>query len=253
MFETGQAPGQFEVGQKQTLPVATRWDSYRKQRGREWNDFLTRDEYEQYLTKFTFIKEKWPIAYQWALSARNQFEQVKAQGLFQLYVQLQTAARSASLKLDNNGDLALQVQNESFLKLLSNATAKAILDKVGSRLSVSILGKDVLGPLGLLLDMSQLYNRIQNEKLVGGVGREWDEARSKKTLSLVMDIVAADRARGTGQNQAVIKSRLYDDYQRAQGAYYQYMTWIDINRQLDPNLPRRSPFYREPDRMSARP
>src|SRR5215207_2309416 len=205
MFETGEAPRRIEAERRQSLPLATRWDLYRQQQGRDWSDFLTRDEYERYLSEFTFIKERMPHMYQPALRARAELERVKH--LASRYFRLRDAASSASLSLDRAGNLVLQVRPESFLKLMSDATAKAILDHAGSSLSRLILGKDVLGPLGLLLDIYQLYKGIQNERLVGAVGRDADEARFNKQLSLIMEIMAADTARRTRDNPALVKIR----------------------------------------------
>jgi hypothetical protein len=247
MFETGESPRRIAIERAQSLPLATRWDLYRRQQGRDWSYFLTREEYERYLSEFTFIKERMPHMYQWALRARAEFERVKR--MAPLYFQLRRAASSASLSLDREGNLVLQVQPESFLKLVSNATAKAILDKIGSHLSTLILGKDVLGPLGLLLDVHQLYNRIQNERLVGAVGRAADEARSKKKLSLIMEVVAADTARRTRENPAQVKMRLHNQYHEFQAAWYRYMEFIELNRSLDPNKPK----WRQAPTMSAAP
>jgi hypothetical protein len=239
MFETGEAPRPIETGRGQTLPVATRWDLYRRQQGRDWSDFLTKEEYDRYLGEFTFIKERMSQMYQLALQVRSEFDQVKE--LAPLYFQLNVAASNASLSLDGQGNLVLQVKSESFLKLLSDATAKAILAKAGSRLSTLILGKDVLGPLGLLFDMYQLYNRIQNERLVGAVGQEANKARFQKQLSLIMDIVAADKARRTGENPALVKIRLHEQYHKFQKALNQHMLFVEINRSLDPNKPTWTP------------
>jgi hypothetical protein len=132
----------------------------------------------------------------------------------------------------------LQVRPENFLTLVSDATAKAILDKVGGRLSTLILGRDVLGPLGLLLDIHQLYKSIQNERLVGAVGRAADEARFARKLSLIMDVMAADVAKRTRDDPARVKIRLRNQYDEFQAAWYRYMDFIQLNRSLDPNRPR---------------
>jgi hypothetical protein len=203
MFETGEAPRQIETERRQRLPLATRWDLYRRQQGRDWGDFLTREEYERLLGEFTYIKERMPHMYPSALAARAEFERVKRTA--PLYFQLRNAAATASLSLDREGNLVLQVPRESLLKLVSDATAKAILDKVGGHLSTLILGKDVLGPLGLLLDVYQLHKGIQNERLVGAVGRAADTARFNKKLSLIMDVVAADTARRNRENPAQVR------------------------------------------------
>ena len=96
------------------------------------------------------------------------------------------------------------------------------MSNAASTVSTLILGKDVLGPLGLLFDMYQLYNRIQNERLVGAVGREADKARFEKKLSLIMDIAATDRAKRTRENPAQVKIRLQSDYRRYQAARDQH-------------------------------
>ena len=235
----GQAPHVTPIERErgQSLPVATRWDLYRKQRGREWMDFLTRQEYEQYLREFTFIQERQPLQYQAALRARNEYEGVK--GLAPLYQQLSVAASEASLSLDRQGNLALHVRTESFLKLVSDATAKKILQHVGGRLSTMILGVNVLRPLSLILNLQEVYRSIQNERLVGAVGREADQARFRKQLSLVMDIMAADMAKRSHTNPAQVKILLHDLYHQYQAAWYRYEEFAELNRSLDPNLRQR--------------
>jgi hypothetical protein len=236
MYEVSPAPRAIERERGQSLPVATRWELYRKQQGRDWSDYLTRDEYDRYLGEFTYIREQLPHQYQAALQARNDFEKVK--GLAPLYQRLNIAANEASLSLDRQGNLFLTVQRDSFVKVLSDAGAKAIIDHVGGKLSTWILGANVLGPLGLILDLAQLYRSIQNEKLVGAVGREADKARFRKKLSLIMDIMAADMAKQSRGNPAKVKIALYDLYHQYQAAWYRYQDFLELNRSLDPNRPR---------------
>jgi hypothetical protein len=241
MYLIGQAPHvtPIEEERQQSLPLAERWDLYCAQRGRSWSYFLTKQEYDSYLVQFTFIRDRLPSAYRAALRSRDEYEKLRV--FSNRYQRLNTAAFDASLQLDRQGNLALEVRPESFVKIVSDATANAIINEVGGHLATWILGADILGPLGLLLDLSQLYRSIQNEKLVGAVGQEAEQARFRKKLSLIMDIMAADIAKRTRTNPAELKIRLRNLYNQYQAAWYQYSRFVELNRRSDPNQPQQPP------------
>jgi outer membrane protein OmpA-like peptidoglycan-associated protein len=147
--------------------------------------------------RFPHISRKRPMEWRNAVQACRERD---GMAWFKRYYEpLSMLARSSSLRLDHEGNLQLyKVNKVSFFSLVSSAVRKKIEEQLigkaeGKALDI-VLGKQLANLFGWAQALKEIYDKEQNRKLVGG-GREWEEKRYQKRLSMLMSIVADDLAR----------------------------------------------------------
>jgi LAS superfamily LD-carboxypeptidase LdcB len=237
---------QLERDRAECIPLDRRWAMYRGQTQRPhrpYSYFLTRSEYERYLNTFSFIKEKMPRRYSEAVQAFEAYRAVWPEMAY--HIQLQNAASYAALVLTSSG-VALEVERRSILATLTDIGQQTITDQVAEHLTRFIFGADLWTVFGLALQFADVLKQIEAENLLKMKGAAGEEARFKKKLSLVLDIVAADRARKEGRDRFEVKIRLWNRYwelERIKGRYFEFNA---LERSLDPFL---SLAPREPPRI----
>lgn len=197
---------------------------------------------------FPHIRSKRPHEWSKAIGACNDLDRMSS---FKKYYQMiSLSAHSSVLGLDRRGNLQLGGVQRSFLSLLSEDIRKKAEDelwgKAKDKMLTFTLGKELANIFGWALMLKDIYDKVQNRKLAGGVGREWDRKRFKKKLSMLMDVVAHDLARKKRANPASVKIWLWKKYRKYESILNKCSQYREMERWL------RTGHRRQPEIRPAR-
>src|SRR5262249_43505588 len=115
------------------------------------------------------------------------------------YRKIMTAVPTVSIALDSHGigNLVFSMDKRQFLDLVDD---KELTNKVVETVGSGMLGRleftvDFIGLIGLGATLIDIARGIQNEKMLGGVGPQYDQWRRDQALKFVIGVLAEDLSR----------------------------------------------------------
>jgi hypothetical protein len=148
-------------------------------------------------SQFTNTRRYEPLNYTPAMHAQNEY--LKVSGFQSYYNKINTLWPQVSISLDAHGvgRLVFSVSGKAFVDSVESDELKHKAGEImGGGLTAEIIfGDDVIGVLGLGLTMLDLAQGLQNERMLGGVGPDYDKWRAKQQLQFAFALMAEDLVR----------------------------------------------------------
>lgn len=144
-----------------------------------------------YVPPFPNIKQYCPWEYDNAVKAQNAFK--KMEWFAPLYKGIYDSAANASLSLGRGDSLVINPEKESFLKLLGKEVVDTLTQDIRDKILSNIFDESVmrfLGFLDLVLKIADIYQGIQNVKLVNEQHRSMRDEAMRRKVSFFVDAKA---------------------------------------------------------------
>jgi Putative peptidoglycan binding domain len=146
---------------------------------------------------FDNIRMYRPAQYPAALAAQGAFKKVI--GFLPWYLKIKKAVPTVSIALDSHGigNLVFSMDKHPFFELVDD---KELTNKVVETVGSGMLGRleftvDFIGLIGLGATLLDIARGIQNERMLGGIGPQYDQWRRDKALEFVIGLLAEDLSR----------------------------------------------------------
>jgi len=191
-------------------------------------------------SQFSNIRQYDPSQYPLAIAAQNEYR--KASAFQPYYNQINIIWPRVSIALDPHGvgNLVFSIDARTFSDSVASDELKAKAAEIaaGGVTSEIVFTDDVIGVLGLGLTMIDLARGLQNERMVSGVGPEYDAWRAKQQLQFAFALMAEDLSRGFwgpiqffSRDAQSLAVELATRYAAFRPIYVQYATFY--NREQD--------------------
>ena len=201
-------------------------------------------------SQFSNILKYESYKYPMAIAAQNAYRKVS--GFQTYYNRINTLWPQVSISLDEHGigNLVFSINGRAFADSMESDELKQKAHEImGGGLTSSggvpedriIFEEDVIGMLGLGLTMLDLAQGLNRERMVGGVGPEYDKWRAKQQLQFTFSLVAEDWTRKPwgplqfiNRDPRSLAVELANRYAEFQPVFYDYANYY--NREHDLGL-----------------
>jgi hypothetical protein len=190
---------------------------------------------------FDFIRQYKTAEFVMALAAQGSFQRVKS--FLPWYQKIMNAVPNVGISLDSHGigNLVFSMDGRAFRELVES---KELINKVVETFGSAMIGRleftvDFIGLLGLGATLLDIARGIENERMLGGVGPQYDEWRNNQARKFVIGLLAEDLSRRDLRNSIFINrdarslaTEIMNYFNEFQPLYYSFFHYILLEDQL---------------------
>lgn len=191
-------------------------------------------------SQFANTRQYEPYKYPQAIAAQNDY--LKVSGFLPYYKKISIAWPQASISLDPHGvgNLVFSMNGRAFTDFVeSEELRNKALEMLAGHISEVVFTVDVIGMLGLGLTLLDIANGLEKERMLGGVGPEYDKWRAKQQLQFTFALAAEDLTRTNWGNLEFINHdprslavELANRYAEFQPIFSRYSDYFQNERNL---------------------
>lgn len=143
-------------------------------------------------SQFSNIRKYQPTKYPFALAAQNGFQQVSA--FMPYFTKIMIIASNVGISLSEHGDkLVFHLDGQLFGQAVESAELRGKVTEMMAHGSLDLIfDEHLIGLLGLGLTLLEVAEGIENERMLKGIGPEYDKWRETKKLQFAFSLVAED-------------------------------------------------------------